>query len=77
MLVGGMKQNKSNPGFQCAEATVRAFFRTVNVQKHVTLAFDAIDRMGAIKEHPSALKEAYEAGKRLVTRDVTSQGKEP
>jgi len=72
MLVGGMKQNKSNPGFQCAEATVRAFFRTVNVQKHVTLAFDAIDKMGAIKDHPIALKEAYEEGKRLATRDVTS-----
>jgi multimeric flavodoxin WrbA len=66
LLVGGMKQNEKNVGFQCAEATVRAFFRTINVQEHVTLAFDAVDKKGAIKDHPTALNEAYEAGKSLV-----------
>jgi len=67
LLVGGMKQNEKNVGFQCAEATVRAFFRTVNVQEHVTLTFAAVDKKGAIKDHPTALSEAYEAGTRLVT----------
>lgn len=65
LLVGGMKRNEKNVGFQCAEATVRAFFRTVNVQEHVTLAFDAVDKKGAIKDHPTALQEAYGAGKSL------------
>jgi multimeric flavodoxin WrbA len=72
LLVGGMKKNEKNVGFQCAEATVRAFFRTVNVQEHVTLAFDAVDKKGAIKDHPTAVYEAYEAGKALVARNPTS-----
>ncbi|MDA8422084.1 MAG: flavodoxin family protein [Nitrospiraceae bacterium] len=67
LLVGGMKQNEKNVGFQCSEATTRAFFRTVNVQEHATLEFDAVDKKGAIKEHPTALQDAYEAGKKLVT----------
>jgi hypothetical protein len=66
LLVGGMKKNEKNVGFQCAEATARAFFRTINVQEHVTLAFDAVDKKGVIKDHPTALKDAYEAGKALV-----------
>ncbi len=66
LLVGGMKQNEKNVGFSCAEATVRAFFRTVNVQEHVTLAFDAVDKKGEIQQHPTAMKDAYEAGKMLV-----------
>jgi multimeric flavodoxin WrbA len=66
LLVGGMKKNEKNVGFQCAEATVRAFFRTINIQEHVTLEFDAVDKKGAIKDHPTAVYEAYEAGKALV-----------
>ncbi len=65
LLVGGMKKNDKNVGFECAEASVRAFFRTVNVPEHVTLAFDNVDEKGAITKHATALTEAYEAGKRL------------
>lgn len=68
LLVGGMKQNEKNVGFQCAEATTRAFFRTANVQEHVTLVFDAVDKKGAIKDHPTALQDAYVAGKALAAR---------
>ena len=67
LLVGGMKRNEKNVGFECSEATVRAFFRTVNVQEHVTLAYDGVDEKGAITKHATALAEAYEAGKALVT----------
>lgn len=66
ILVGGMKRNEKNEGYRCAEETVRAFFRTVNVQEHVTLAYDHVDEKGAIRDHPTALQEAYEAGKKLV-----------
>ncbi len=66
LLVGGMKQGEKNVGFSCAEATVKAFFRTVNVQEHVTLAFDAVDKKGEIQHHPTAMQDAYEAGKMLV-----------
>ncbi len=68
LLVGGMKQREKNAGFACAEATVKAFFRTVNVQEHVTLAFDAIDKKGEITKHPTAMKDAFEAGKALAAR---------
>jgi len=68
ILVGGMKRNEKNEGYQCAEATTRAFFRTVNVQEHVTLAYDQVDEKGAIRKHPTALKEAYEAGRTLAAR---------
>lgn len=67
LLVGGMKRTEKNEGYTCSEATVRAFLRTVNVQEHVTLAYDHVDEKGAIRKHPTALKEAYEAGKKLVT----------
>jgi multimeric flavodoxin WrbA len=66
LLVGGMKRDSKNSGYQCAEITARAFFRTVNVEEHVTLSYDAVDEKGAIMRHPSALKEAYEAGIELV-----------
>ncbi len=65
ILVGGMNADAKNKGFECAEASVRAFFRTVNVQDHVTLAYASVDKKGEIKEQPAALKEAYEAGKKL------------
>jgi multimeric flavodoxin WrbA len=66
LLVGGMKRNEKNRGFECPEVTAKAFFRTVNVQENVTLSYDSIDEKGAIARHPTALKEAYEEGKRLV-----------
>jgi len=65
ILVGGMKQDAKNKGFECAEAAARAFFRTVNVQEHVTLAYDSVEKKGEIRENPAALREAYEAGKKL------------
>lgn len=63
LLVGGMKKEV---GIQCAEATAKAFFRTVSVSEHETLSFTGVDAKGAILEHPTALKEAHEAGKKLV-----------
>ena len=63
LLVGGMKKEV---GAQCSEATAKAFFRTISVPKHKTLSFTGIDAKGAILKHPTALKDAYEAGKELV-----------
>jgi len=64
ILVGGMK-NKA--GIRCAELCARAFFRVINVLDHQLLSFAGIDKKGEILHHPQALKEAYEAGKRLAT----------
>jgi multimeric flavodoxin WrbA len=65
LLVGGMKKEI---GVRCAEATAKAFFRTISVPEHKTLAHTGIDAKGAILKHPAALKEAYEAGKELAGR---------
>lgn len=65
LLVGGMKKET---GMQCAEACARAFFRTVSVPEHETLFYLSIDAKGDILNHPSALKDAYEAGKRMMER---------
>jgi len=63
MLVGGMKKDI---GIECGDATAKAFFRTVSVPTHEVLGFLGVDAKGAIADHPTALKDAYEAGKRLV-----------
>ena len=63
LLVGGMKKEV---GIQCSEATAGAFFRTVSVPEHKSLAFLGVDAKGAILEHPTALSEAYDAGKKLI-----------
>jgi multimeric flavodoxin WrbA len=65
MLVGGMKKEI---GIQCAEATAKAFFRTISVPEHRTLSYLGVDAKGEIVKHPTALKEAYEAGKELIKR---------
>ncbi len=63
LLVGGMKKEI---GIQCAETTAKAFFRTISVSEHSTLSFLGIDVKGAILQHPTALKDACSAGKRLI-----------
>ncbi|MEK6692015.1 MAG: flavodoxin family protein [Nitrospirota bacterium] len=64
LLVGGMKKEI---GFECAEVTAKAFFRTISVPEHKTLSFMGIDAKGEILKHPTALSDAYQAGKELVT----------
>jgi multimeric flavodoxin WrbA len=62
LLVGGMKKDECRI---TAEATAKGFFRTCSVPEHETLFFGGIDAKGDIQKHPTALTEAYEAGKRL------------
>lgn len=63
LIVGGMKMKT---GYTCGAATAKAFFRTISVQEHDALIYPEVDAKGAIRDHPSALQEAYEAGRRLV-----------
>lgn len=53
--------------FQGAILTVRYFFDALNVEYAGELTFGRIDSKGAIKKHPTALKEAFEAGRQLFT----------
>ncbi|MEW6162350.1 MAG: flavodoxin family protein [Nitrospirota bacterium] len=63
LLVGGQKREI---GIRCAEATAKAFFRTISVPEHKTLGFLGVDSKGAILNHPTALSKAYRAGKNLL-----------
>lgn len=63
ILVGGMK---NETGVECAKACAKAFFRSISIPQHETVAFLGIDRKGDILKHPSALMDAYLAGKELV-----------
>lgn len=65
LLVGGMKKEI---GMTCGGATGSAFFRTISVPEHAVLSFMGVDAKGAIRDHPTALKDAYEAGRTLVSR---------
>ena len=61
--MGGMKTGK---GVECGGATAMAFFRTLSVPVHASLGYRGVDAKGAIREHPTALREAFEAGRELV-----------
>jgi len=62
LLVGGMKKED---GKHTAEAVAKGFFRTCSVPEHETLFYGGVDAKGDVQKHPTALQEAYEAGKRL------------
>jgi multimeric flavodoxin WrbA len=63
LMVGGMKKER---GMNCAAGQAVAFLRTVSVPENETLKYMGVDAKGDILKHPTAIKEAQEAGKRLV-----------
>lgn len=62
ILVGGMKKDV---GVDCGDACAKAFFRTISVADHKVLSFLGVDAKGAIRDHPTGLHDAFEAGKTL------------
>jgi multimeric flavodoxin WrbA len=63
LLVAGMKKDI---GIKCSEACAKAFFRTISVPEHKTLSYVGIDSKGSILKHPTAMKDAFEAGKEFM-----------
>ena len=63
VAVGGMKLAKL---FEPSLATIKAFFTVIDVEYAGDLLFRGVDEKGAIKKHPTALKEAFAAGQKLV-----------
>jgi len=61
--VGGTKGKSLFAG---AIRTIKIFFDAMDVAYSGGLFYRSIDNKGEIKEHPTALQEAYEAGKKLV-----------
>ena len=63
IAVGGMKLARL---FEPSLAMVKAFFTVIDVEYAGELLFPGIDEKGAIKKHPTALKDAFAAGQKLV-----------
>jgi len=62
--VGATKGQKI---FDCMQLTFRYFFDALDMEFACSLLYKQIDAKGAIREHPSALKEAFELGRSAVT----------
>lgn len=61
--VGGRKEFAQ---FEPAAATVKAFFRVLDVTYAGELLFSGVDEKGAILKMPEALQQAFQAGQKLV-----------
>ena len=61
--VGGRKIDNL---FEPALATVKTFFRILDITYAGELLFPGIDEKGAIAKHPDALRQAFLAGQKLV-----------
>jgi multimeric flavodoxin WrbA len=62
IAVGGMKLANL---FEPSLATVKALFKVIDVDYAGDLLFRGVDEKGAIKKHPTALKQAFLAGQKL------------
>jgi multimeric flavodoxin WrbA len=51
--------------FEGPKLTVKYFFQAINARYTDELLIRGVDKKGEIKEHPTALSDAYELGKRL------------
>ena len=60
--------------FEHARATVKNLFLVIDVEYWAELLFRGVDERGKIKEHPTALEDAYLLGKRLVEEEMRERG---
>jgi multimeric flavodoxin WrbA len=51
--------------FDGPKLTIKYFFQAINAKYTEELLIRGVDKKGEIKEHPTALSDAYELGKRL------------
>lgn len=66
--VGGMKLANL---FEPALATVKSWFKVLDIAYGGELVFPGVDEKGAIAQNPDALKQAFLAGQRLVADSST------
>jgi multimeric flavodoxin WrbA len=62
LVAAGMKRDEAAV---CADTVTRIFFRTISVPVHEMVAALGADAKGDVLHHPTALRDAFEAGKRL------------
>jgi hypothetical protein len=53
--------------FEPAKATIRSWFTTLDIKYAGELFFPGIDEIGSVHLHPTALKDAFVIGQKLVT----------
>jgi multimeric flavodoxin WrbA len=63
IAVGGRKGQSL---FEPAKATVKALFAVLDIEYAGEILFAGVDEAGAIVNVPGALKQAFEAGRKLV-----------
>jgi multimeric flavodoxin WrbA len=51
--------------FEPSISVIKTFFHVIDVEYAGELVFKDVDEKGAIRNHPDALKQAYEAGRKL------------
>lgn len=62
IAVGGSKSKKM---FECVRLTMKYFFDVLDMNYAVNLFVNKVEDLGQIKEHPSAMKEAFTLGQKL------------
>jgi multimeric flavodoxin WrbA len=62
ICVGGMNRQDF---FEASKKLVKIFFANLNISYAGDLFYPGIDEKGAILNHPTAIKEAFEIGRRL------------
>lgn len=60
--------------FDGPKLTVKYFFKAINAEYTEELLIRGVDKKGEIKQHPTALTDAFELGKRLVLRQAQGIG---
>jgi len=63
----GVGATKGSKLFDGAKLTMKYFFDAINATYTADLLVRGVDKKAEIKDHPDALKDAYELGKKLVT----------
>ncbi|MDH4162208.1 MAG: flavodoxin family protein [Nitrospirota bacterium] len=64
LVAAGMNKDAA---VQCADTVARIFFRTISVPEHVMVSALGADGKGDVLKNSAVLKEAYEAGKKLIS----------
>ena len=63
----GVGATRGSKLFDGAKLTARYFFDAINAAYTLDLLVRGVDKKGEVKDHPTALNDAYELGKKLVT----------
>ena len=67
IAVGGSKSKKQ---FESVRLTMKVYFDVLEMKYVSNLFVNKIDKSGAIKKHPTALKEAFRLGKELASANT-------